>query len=91
MTVADKHVSVRRQTKDRQLVSPARPACRPELCAVSVIVVSGAGLFVGGGVLIGWAVDPNIHETVYEAPGTVWSFRPLLTKGGASASMSLEW
>ena len=54
-------------------------------------IVSVYALVLGGGALIGLAVDANIHEKVYEAPGTVWAFEPLLTNRGAGGRMSVEW
>lgn len=53
--------------------------------------VGGIVLFVGGGLLAGVCVDSFIHETVYEGPGRRWAFRPLLTRGGMGARMSVGW
>ena len=54
-------------------------------------VVSTFVLVFGGGALIGWAVDANVHETVYQAPRTAWKFEPLAMKDGAGARLSVVW
>ena len=74
------------------LIGGALAASRVDLSSDDAsATASGIVLFFGGGLLVGVLVDSSIHETVYEGPGWRWAFRPLLTKGGMGARMSVGW